>query len=148
MNKLFKSGASAAIAAIAAVALMTGNIAFAVPGDDPNGRPFQEEPAAETSVGISHHSVGGTVPAASNGLPGSLEIKAYCQQDGHLAVGGGYTAGGYKGGVTTYQNRNTTEAVGDANYGKGWLVGFTNHNSTAQTVRAWVVCAEAHEDEL
>lgn len=102
-------------------------------------------PAA--TVGLSHWSEGGTVPAMQNGLPGSIEIVAECQQEGHFAIAGGYTAGGYKGGVTTYQNRNTAGAPGTDDWGKGWLVGFTNTTDQPQTVRTWVVCAEVVEDE-
>jgi hypothetical protein len=111
----------------------------------PQGPKGDTGPAA--TVGLSHWSVGGTVPAMQNGLPGSIEVIAECQQEGHLAIAGGYTAGSYKGGVTTYQNRNTAGAPGTDAYGAGWLVGFTNTTDQAQTVRTWVVCASVVEDE-
>lgn len=101
----------------------------------------------DASVGISHWSVGGTVPAASPGLPGSVEIEADCQAPGQYAISGGYTAGSYKGGVTTYLNRNTAGAPGTPAYAKGWIVGFTNTTDQPQSVRTWVVCATVHEAE-
>lgn len=96
------------------------------------------------TVGISHWSEGATVPAAVNGMPGSILVKAFCQQEGHYAISGGYTAGTYKGGVTTYVNYGIP---GMDPYAPGWQVGFTNTTDQPQSVRTWVVCAEVVEDE-
>jgi hypothetical protein len=117
------------------------------PKGDPGVQGPQGPAGPPATVGLSHWSEGGTVPAARNGLPGSVEIVAECQQEGHYAIAGGYTAGSYKGGVTTYQNRNTAGAPGTHAYAAGWLVGFTNTTDQPQTVRTWVVCAEVVEDE-
>ncbi len=95
----------------------------------------------DATVGISHWSVGGTVPAANKPfsqadptdptyMPGSTELVAECQKPGHLAIAGGYTAGSYKGGVTTYYSYATPGAPGTDAYGAGWKVGFTNMTDT------------------
>lgn len=99
------------------------------------------------AVGISHWSETNTVPAKKNGEPGYIEVEADCQQPGHLAIGGGYVAGTYQGGVTTAVNKNTAGAAGTADYAKGWLVGFTNTTDTPQRVQTYVVCASVTEDE-
>lgn len=116
-------------------------------GNDWDRDKWHNKDPKPAAIGLSHWSEGGTVPAMQNGLPGSIEIEADCQQEGHYAISGGYTAGTYKGGVTTYLNRNTAGAAGTDDYAKGWIVGFTNTTTTPQTVRTWVVCATAYEDE-